>query len=954
MSPGMENISVAGTEVLEDEREHPAVPGLDNSAGGETEGYDDVDPPPPLPFDGDYFGEYNAANFEDFNEYDGPLSPEGDVNISDLPTSPEPSNSEESDEEDASNFEDEHAWEPPVQFSVDLQAQVEDAEDEDLVDGQTPPTDAQEQAESHICTKTHIVCYPNSKAGVPINAAIARMSNQQYATTLEGGQTNLYAPFTSALDWEVVCWAKQCGPGSTAFTDLLKIPGVVERLQLSYSSAEELNAIIDAKISSGRPRFTRHKINIGGEAFEVFYRNIIACICALFGDPEFAGILVFAAERHYTDADHTVCMYFDMHTGKWWWNTQRALDSIRPGGTIIPIIISSDKTQLMLFGSTTANLPKAVRREASRRGQTLLTYLPSTCLEHIANKDSRCRMLINLYHTCLSHVLEPIRDAGIDGVELASNDGVLRCGHPLFALHISMTGTKHGECPKCPVPRDALGEWSDDPHQLCNMEKVLDALDTIDRGYGKYAQACEDAGIKPITCPYCPDLPYVNIYQSIVPDLLHQLYRGVIKHMITCLTKAFGSAELDVCCQCIPLNHNIRLFLKGITKLQRVTGKEHNQMCCFLMGLIVGLPLPDGMSPVHLLRAYPAHTSDTLDLLKDALCRFHVNKAIFVDLGIQLHFKLPKLHSLEHYLLSIMLFGTIDNYDTQYTERLHIDFAKNVYCTLNRTIPVDALQSYHAYTLFIAPAAASGPVASNMAASSNANGMQRAPGRSALPGHLTRIKIARNPSVKALGFENAAHAYGAFLRDALARFVDQYHHPHFTPAEIRCEASSLYLCFVTFSMYHRMKFTLVDAQDLGIMEDVVDTAYARPARKDRRSRPVPERFDIILIDDNGAGGAAGLRGYRVGRIQLLFKLPHQATKSYVEWFSAFTTPNAMHGLGEKPPSVIPIEQICRLCHLFPDFGPVAPQEWTSSSVLDQYDHFWLSSFTDLYMYMISF
>ncbi|KAL7284381.1 hypothetical protein ACG7TL_001671 [Trametes sanguinea] len=244
--------------------------------------------------------------------------------------------------------------------------------------------------------------------------------------------------------------------------------------------------------------------------------------------------------------------------------------------------------------------------------------------------------------------------------------------------------------------------------------------------------------------------------------------------------------------------------------------------------------------------------------------RFHVNEAIFVDLGIRLHFKLPKLHSLEHYLLSIMLFGTIDNYDTQYTERLHIDFAKN---------------SYHAYTLFFAPAAVSGPVASNMAASSDANGMQWAPGRSALPGHLMRIKIARNPSVKALSFENAARAYGAsLLRDALAHFVDQYCHPHFTPMEIRREASSLYLCFETFSAYHRMKFTLVDAQDLGIMEDVIDTAYARPARKDRHSRPVPERFDTILIDENGAGGAAGLRGYRVSRIQLLFKLPHQATK----------------------------------------------------------------------------
>ena len=119
-------------------------------------------------------------------------------------------------------------------------------------------------------------------------------------------------------------------------------------------------------------------------------------------------------------------------------------------------------------------------------------------------------------------------------------------------------------------------------------------------------------------------------------------------------------------------------------------------MCKFLLGLIIGLPLPGGMSPVRLIRAvralldflfvaqYPAHTSETLELLQDALRRFHANKAIFVDLGIRLHFKLPKLHSLEHYMLSILLFGTTDNYDTQYTERLHIDFAKDAYRATNR------------------------------------------------------------------------------------------------------------------------------------------------------------------------------------------------------------------------------------------------------------------------------
>lgn len=93
-------------------------------------------------------------------------------------------------------------------------------------------------------------------------------------------------------------------------------------LGLSFKNTQELNQIIDNKLSSGRPRFIRCEIIVGGESFEVFYRDVIACVRALYGDPEFAGILVFVPERHYADADETIRVYFDMHTGKWWWDTQ--------------------------------------------------------------------------------------------------------------------------------------------------------------------------------------------------------------------------------------------------------------------------------------------------------------------------------------------------------------------------------------------------------------------------------------------------------------------------------------------------------------------------------------------------------------------------------------------------------------------------------------------------------
>ena len=71
-----------------------------------------------------------------------------------------------------------------------------------------------------------------------------------------------------------------------------------------------------------RPIFKRHEIIVADEAFELYARDIIECIKALWGDPEFSPILVIELERHYADKDHTIRLYHDMQTGKWWWATQ--------------------------------------------------------------------------------------------------------------------------------------------------------------------------------------------------------------------------------------------------------------------------------------------------------------------------------------------------------------------------------------------------------------------------------------------------------------------------------------------------------------------------------------------------------------------------------------------------------------------------------------------------------
>lgn len=54
----------------------------------------------------------------------------------------------------------------------------------------------------------------------------------------------------------------------------------------------------------------------------MFARGILECAQALYVDTEHTRYLCVTPERHYGDADCTVRLYHDLHTGRWWWATQ--------------------------------------------------------------------------------------------------------------------------------------------------------------------------------------------------------------------------------------------------------------------------------------------------------------------------------------------------------------------------------------------------------------------------------------------------------------------------------------------------------------------------------------------------------------------------------------------------------------------------------------------------------
>ncbi|KAJ7875217.1 hypothetical protein B0H13DRAFT_1894237 [Mycena leptocephala] len=810
----------------------------------------------------------------------------------------------------------------------------------------------------------------------------------EYSDLIPQSADNPWAPFQSQVDWEVAKWAKLRGSTSTAVTDLLAIDGVPQALGLSYKNSRELNQVIDNQLPPGRPTFKRQEIVVAEEAFDVYFRPVVDCIKALYGDPEFAQELVFFPERHYADADRTIRLYHDMHTAEWWWRTQKEVEKRRAGATIVPVIISTDKTQTTMFRNkaaypvymTIGNITKESRRKPSRQAYVLLGYLPTTRLDHITNKAARRRAVANLYHACMRQILRPLKNAGLDGIEMKSGDGVVRRCHPIFSVfagdypeQVLVTGTKTGECPTCRVPRDELGSIVD-IYEPRDLSAVLDALKKADGNATEFTRACSRANIKPIFHPFWEDLPYVNIFLSITSDILHQLYQGVIKHIVGWITEAFGPVEIDARCRRMPPNHNTRLFLKSITTLSRVSGTEHSQMCRILLGLIIDLRLPDGNSTTRLIRAvrgaldflylsqYPTHSSETLSLLNDALEMFHANKEIFIDLG-----ESESLHNLRHYLMTIKLFGTTDNYNTEYTERLHIDLAKDAYRATNRkdeytqmTLWLERKEKILRHEKFILWRIAGSPQPNDKQSLWNTPAVLR----------HRHVQMPIHPSAKGVSLTTIENNYGAiYFRDAFARYAVSFGRPDLHKRQIEALASDLYTPFQKVWVYHKMKFWNGNALGRENIADVVDTVHVKPGYQNKQGHQIGGRFDTVLVND-GTGSHTGVTGYRVGRVRVVFKLSSKVTAAlfpgvpppghlaYVEWFSAFPRqPEPNHlmykisRLEERVASIIPIENIRRSIHLFPQFGPVVPRAWTSQNVLDSATKFYVSPWSDRHSYI---
>ncbi|KAH6331178.1 hypothetical protein HBI38_024470 [Parastagonospora nodorum] len=321
------------------------------------------------------------------------------------------------------------------------------------------------------------------------------------------------------------------------------------------------------------------------------YQNILSLIAFIISHRPFADELVYAPSQFFSgNTDYPV---------------HRA--------TVVPIIISVDKTQLSLISGDVAawpvyvtieNLSREARRRRSTPSTLLARFIPTTKIRDPLLKSQ-------VYHYCIGKLLSPLENAAKSRILLACADGRTRQCYPtIYAIladyeeQVLLTSIKKNRhCTRC----TRTEQFTQLQQERC-----------LDKGHNDFHHN-------------------FNIHVSLATDTLHLLLKGLVIKMLdfmqditTPVTQESSSTQL---------NERFRQVIHS-TSLKRFNNKRAFTEAIIQQLVAVVSPLFISKAPfaLHFIHAvcdlvtlaqYKSHDEDTLAYIQGALERMNVFKEEF-------------------------------------------------------------------------------------------------------------------------------------------------------------------------------------------------------------------------------------------------------------------------------------------------------------------------------------
>ena len=514
---------------------------------------------------------------------------------------------------------------------------------------------------------------------------------------------------------------------------------------------------------------------------------------------------------------------------------------------------------------TLGNILRALHRKPSQNACVLIAYLSvSKDVGRDLTQKQRSARIQQLFHDSMWVVLEPLIQAWKEGVEITGGDGKVRWVFPILACYVVdypeqclVTCAKYGTCPQCLSSK--LGDRG--PGLRRTQQTTLNAIRQAGNAATSqthFLRLCKEGLISGgVSQPFWEGYPFCDIHLSVTHDVLHQLYQGVIKHMIDWCSSLIDDSELDSRVHSLPPSFGLCHFKGGWSCLSQISGKERKDMAQILLGCLVGkvpaevLVCYRALLDFIYIAQYPTHDNDSLQYLEDVLDLFHTNKHIFVDCSIWEHLDIPKFHSMVHYVESIRNFETTDNYNTEMFEQFHIDMAKEGWRAsnfrnevpqmtqwLSRQEKVSLFQSYLRDTL---------------ESDEMVNEEIELP---PIPSISTSLGLSQKPTAPNQAISNIqrphhAPSFSLHLRQYLNGFLSR-------EESIACaQLATAQLPFDWLDIWHTYKFALdVLGNDIDGQENI-KAVRAKPGKEGEA------RFDTVLVAHKDTAETTGLQGAQI-------------------------------------------------------------------------------------------
>lgn len=234
---------------------------------------------------------------------------------------------------------------------------------------------------------------------------------------------------------------------------------------------------------------------------------------------------------------------------------------------------------------------------------------------------------------------------------------------------------------------------------------------------------------------------------------------------------------------------------------------------------------------------FHAASTTTLTALEKALRIFHENSFAFIELGACDNLNFVKNHMMSHYKESITYKGATDNFNTQFTERLHIDLVKDAYRHTNRrnelsqmiTI-LDRKEKLHLKQLFINHYRGQQLINDQIAEKEPSIFTPYIP-------VLPRRPSAFGEEATTIATLHHADSFVTSLTSYISAMHHRVHRQQHTLSSIDCN-------LLQIDVYHYLRFCLSTSS----CSESVDYIYAIPTTEEK-----PARFDVALVFEEGEG-----------------------------------------------------------------------------------------------------